>query len=77
MLLSWNPRIFAFYTGLPSSLYPQTTEGFGNKTPTAEHMLLLRYRHPLDSEKLEPFLRSKPLPPVIFSNPDFAVYHLR
>jgi hypothetical protein len=78
LILSWNPRVFAFYTRHPSALYPQTAENFENQIPSAQHVLLVEYAQPLDQQKLGPFLAAAgPSLPLEYSNPEFKVYRLR
>lgn len=83
VLLSWNPRLFAYYTQQRSALYPRTPEEWAREIPflakqeRARQFYLVAYRHELDQQLLGPHL-SEPdsrLTPI-FRNSDFVVYRL-
>jgi hypothetical protein len=76
LILSWNPRVFAFYTRHPSALYPQRVSEFESQIPPASHVLLVKYEQPLDQEKLNPYLATA-ASPAVFSNAEFTVYQIR
>ena len=78
LILSWNPRVFAFYTRRPSALYPQQETDFESQIPAARHVMLVEYAQPLDQQKLGAYLQKvQPRPPVVFSNQEFRVYQLK
>jgi hypothetical protein len=77
MILSWNPRVFALYARRPSALYPQDTAAdFESQIPPAAHVLLIRYKQPLDEEKLGAYIAKKQ-PAVEFVDAEFTVYRIR
>jgi hypothetical protein len=75
LILSWNPRVFAFYTGKPSALYPQTAApaSFEREILSRGPVFLVFYNHELDRQKLTPYL-SQARPTVVFKNQDFQVF---
>jgi hypothetical protein len=79
LILSWNPRVFALYTGRPSALYPQTEDpgDFEPRIPRRGPVFLVFYDRDLDRQKLTPYLRlAKSRLQVVFENADFRVYAL-
>lgn len=83
VLLSWNPRLFAFYTQHQSAIYPRTPQEWATEIPYLEkqehtrHFYLVVYRHELDQQQLGRYLAEagSKLTPV-FKNFDFTVYRL-
>jgi len=77
LILSWNPRVFALYTRHPSALYPQEPgQPFESQLPNADHILLVKYAHALDHEKLDGYIAAA-AKPVEYSNAEFTVYRIR
>lgn len=81
--LSWNPRLFAYYTQRPSALYPRTPEEWAREIPflvkkeSTQQFYLVVYRHELDQRQLASYFAgagSKLIP--VFKNSDFTVYRL-
>jgi len=83
VLLSWNPRVFSFYTQRRSALYPRTADEWNaeisylRRREGAGQFLLVVYRHELDDRQLGRYLleAGSKLTPV-FRNADFTVYRL-
>src|SRR5262249_29372079 len=77
LILSWNPRVFAFYAGRHSALYPQKAAPaeFDLEIPVSGPVYLVYYNHELDREKLTPYL-DQSHPPLVFKNVDFQVFAL-
>jgi hypothetical protein len=75
LILSWNPRVFALYTGKQSALYPQrsTPADFDRDLPRQGPLFLVFYNHELDRERLTPYL-SQAGPRIVFDNGDFRVF---
>jgi hypothetical protein len=75
LILSWNPRVFAFYTRRPSALYPQAAPlaSFDREIAGAGPVFLVFYNHELDRTKLTPYLHQF-RPPSLFKNQDFQVF---
>ena len=75
LILSWNPRVFALYTGKQSALYPQssTPADFDRDIPRQGPIFLVFYNHELDREKLTPYL-SQTGPRIVFDNKEFLVF---
>jgi hypothetical protein len=80
VILSWNPRVFALYTGRPSMLYPspQPAGTFMTRIPARRPLLLVIYRAQTRRETLEELVqRNAPAWRLAYSNSDFDVYALR
>ena len=83
VLLSWNPRLFAYYTQQRSALSPRTPAEWAREIPylvkkeSAKHFYLVVYQHQVDEQQLGPYLTQagSKLTPV-FHNADFIVYRL-
>jgi hypothetical protein len=80
VVVSWNPRVLALYTGRRSAEYPRTTsrEEFarGLARLGATHLVLYRH-HEEDLFWLRPFLQNEAgTARVVYENPDFRVYRL-
>lgn len=80
VLVSWNPRVLALYTGRRSALYPQTAkdEEFARKLSEIGATRLIFYRrYEGDRLWLSPFLnRHAGEIRVVYENADFVVYAL-
>jgi hypothetical protein len=82
LILSWNPRVFALYTGKSSALYPPTDDArrFEAEIPRtgSTPVFLVYYHRDLDDRMLAPYLKTARahLDPV-FENGDYKVYALQ
>jgi hypothetical protein len=77
VLLSWNPRVFALYTGKQSGLYPQTASpaDFDRGIPSTGPVFIVFYSGDPDRQEVLSYLdyagsRAR----QVFANTDFRVY---
>ena len=77
LILSWNPRVFAFYTGKHSALYPQDSSPaiFERALPASSSRFLVFHQQDLDRQSLSPYLNyAGPRLGKRFENSDFQVF---
>jgi hypothetical protein len=80
LLVSWNPRVFALYTGRNSALYTKTANpaAFTAGLPPGKPALLIVYSREENHELLKRVVAAlQPAPPLVFDNSDFRIYQLR
>ena len=77
LILSWNPRVLALYTGKHSALYPQDSspEIFQRALPASGSRFLVFHQQDLDRQSLSPYLNyAGPRLGKRFENSDFQVF---
>jgi hypothetical protein len=79
LILSWNPRVLALYTGRRSALYPETADlaGFERQIPVSGPVFLVVYDRQEGRDSPARLLSYPALSSVqIYRNSDFQIYSL-
>jgi hypothetical protein len=80
LLVSWNPRVLALYTGLRSAWYPETADDYALDAyfrHAGASYLLVYSGSPDDRAFLAPHVAREPRQFVpVYRNSDFALYRL-
>lgn len=79
LIVSWNPRVFALYTGRKSALYPQTEKlrEFEKRVPHSFSTYVVYYSRQPDQERFRSLIgQAGPAFTPVFTNNDYRVYIL-